>query len=1252
MAYNSDSIKVLSDIEHIRLRLGMYIGEPDNPHHLLTEVLDNAIDEAQSGYSNKTCISIDTTSDYPTYAVQDYGRGIPHGKKKLEDGSEIEILELLCTKANSGGKFEDKSYAYSCFTGDTKIRLADNRDISISELLEEFKSGKTNYVYSIDNETKEVRIEKITNVTIAKTVTELSKVTLDTGEVIFCTPDHRFIARDYTLVEASSLEVGQSLLPGYFRLSTEKDRKFIVGYNMIFDHSLNKYVMCHDLADRHNLRYGLYEKTESELISDKKFVRHHKDFHKLNNNPSNIERCTWYEHKKKHPGATAMMRISGYSEEKISQVYSKAKRAWWNSLSEEDREKKRQIFRHNVTSAKGYLEAIRENGRRSLTKYNKSEKGRETSKKTGRTVGVKNLHNYVYSEANRIDKSARMKRMNTDYEMGKKQRAWQHTPEGISDMQERMNQRNSDKTYQEYTQLCRCLKFLKEMREAGIEISEESYVRYRRNFGRKYNTLRNFAWIISKFENYSKLIEAVDSYNHTVVSSEVITVGPTLVYDITINERASNFLLSAGVFVKNSGLHGIGLTLVNALSYSLYICSDRDGKRVELYANDAKVTSLTYTDIPADWPSGTTVSFTPDPRYFANKDIPLDFIKERCRVLNAFGYPTDLTVNQEPVEDVTNSDIYSLLPECERSFHKNRFDEAIDGEKIIVLLNYTNGTKYTCTGYTNLIHNRVGGTHVRLLRKTICDAWQAIYRQFKNESEVELCYEDCLVGLDSLVAVFIKEISFSSQTKEKLTVPAEYLSKLCNAVKDKIIEYYSKNEAIRKPLIKRFEEYRIAQNKLLSQKEITSLVKINESKDGTIKRRSVVPDLIECTSSQVEGSELYLVEGKCLTGDTKVRLANNVVMSLEDIDRNLKSCKVLSAVKGSIGIHDEVIETDCSSVGVACYSKHNKRIYLDVDSKIFFMNMIYPRMSKILEKENCRGYIECTPEHKFLTWYIDENLDNQYTWAEAKDLKEGDALVSFPTNEYFSDHADAMASSEILWMVGRIEDVYYDDPIPMYCLTVPETSNFILDCGGVISHNSAAGPIARARNPKLQAVLPLRGKIKNVTNLSIKEALKSQEVCNIVNAIGAGIGEKANPKQSRYEKIIIQTDADVDGQHIASLILSCLINILPSIVKAGMVYLLEAPLYGYNLKGSKQRFYTSSLDKIPKDAIEFTRYKGLGEMNDDEFRDSCLFEGKRKLYRITYPDDLEEFNRIMGTAEGRSELLSELGIIRNSIDTD
>lgn len=766
MAYNSDSIKVLSDIEHIRLRLGMYIGEPDNPMHLLTEVIDNAIDEAQSGFSDRTVISVDTESN--RYAVQDYGRGIPHGKKKLDDGSEIEIVELLCTKSNSGGKFDEKSYTVS------------------------------------------------------------------------------------------------------------------------------------------------------------------------------------------------------------------------------------------------------------------------------------------------------------------------------------------------------------------------------------------------------------------------------------------------------AGLHGLGLTLVNALSSSLYICSIRDGKQVELYANDSAVTSLLYTDVPKEYNNGTLVSFAPNHAYFKSSVIPLNEIKERCRILNAFGYKTELVIDNT-AEEFPSQDLFSLLPDCEKSYNKAKFESVIDNEKVIVALNYTNGTKYSCAGYTNLIHNKVGGTHVRVLRKTICEAWQVLYKKFKDNTNVELLYEDCLIGLDSLVAVFLKEISFSSQTKEKLTVPADSLSSLFDSVREGIIQYYSENEPLRKALVKRFEDYRIAQNKLLSQKEITSLIKINDSKDGTVKRRSVVPGLIECTSNQVEGSELYLVEGKCLVGSTKVRLANGVVMSLEDIDRNLKSCQVLSWS----GHSDDIIETDCKSVGIACYSKHNKRIYL-----------------KHLNGDDVKGFVECTPEHRFL--YTNEYFED---WVTAEKLEEGDFLYGYSTS----------LSSLV---ISEIEDVYYEKSVPMYCLNVPETSNFILDYGGLVSHNSAAGPIARARNPKLQAVLPLRGKIKNVTGLSIKEALKSQEVCNIVNAIGGGLGDKADPKLSRYEKIILCSDSDVDGQHIASLILACLVNILPPIVKAGMVYLLEAPLYGYNLKGTKQRFYTSDITKVPKDALNFTRYKGLGEMDDNEFRDSCLFEGKRKLYRIEYPENLEWFNNVMGTSEGRSNLLSDLGIIK------
>ena len=90
----------------------MYIGDAENPHQLISEIIDNAIDEVQGGYSDKFIVTVDSKQN--KYTVRDFGRGIPHGKKTLENGMVKEILEVLCTKSNSGGKFDNKNYSISC----------------------------------------------------------------------------------------------------------------------------------------------------------------------------------------------------------------------------------------------------------------------------------------------------------------------------------------------------------------------------------------------------------------------------------------------------------------------------------------------------------------------------------------------------------------------------------------------------------------------------------------------------------------------------------------------------------------------------------------------------------------------------------------------------------------------------------------------------------------------------------------------------------------------------------------------------------------------------------------------------------------------------------------------------------------------------------------------------------------------------------------------------------------------------------
>ena len=111
MSYSAENIKVLNDIEHIQLRSGMYIGEANDPRSLFSEMFDNAMDEVSAGHSTELIVEVDTKEN--RYTVHDFGRGIPHGKKKLENGEEKEVLEVLMTIANSGGKFDNNSYNYS-----------------------------------------------------------------------------------------------------------------------------------------------------------------------------------------------------------------------------------------------------------------------------------------------------------------------------------------------------------------------------------------------------------------------------------------------------------------------------------------------------------------------------------------------------------------------------------------------------------------------------------------------------------------------------------------------------------------------------------------------------------------------------------------------------------------------------------------------------------------------------------------------------------------------------------------------------------------------------------------------------------------------------------------------------------------------------------------------------------------------------------------------------------------------------------
>jgi DNA gyrase subunit B len=443
--------------------------------------------------------------------------------------------------------------AGGCFAGDTQVALADGRALSFKELVAEQAAGKQHFCYTMRHDGT-IGLERILHPRITKRNATVIKVTLDNGEEIVCTPDHRFMLRDGSYKPAQDLTVNDALMPLYRKLSDVQESGITInGYEMVWQPRSDRWIFTHLIADWYNRWQGVYHKSAGEHC-------HHLDFDKRNNNPTNLQRLSAVDHLALHrdhlaqtlhrPDVIEKCRAIRQAPEFRSRMSDRMKQPEMSQLLSKRAKAQWQDQAYKAYMAGKWQEFYDSNAdyRQQNSQQLNQVQQAYWSDPDHRIAQAQRVAGYFATHPTaRQQHSEQAKQQWQDADL----RAWrseatkaQWTPEFRVKRQATLHQ-----TYYRKT-----LAALKQIEVEHGSLDLEAYRAYRIQI--KDKSLLRFETFCDRYFQGSELqaLEAVTHYNHRIVSVESL-VEPIDVYDIEV-PHTHNFALASGVFVHNSAKQG------------------------------------------------------------------------------------------------------------------------------------------------------------------------------------------------------------------------------------------------------------------------------------------------------------------------------------------------------------------------------------------------------------------------------------------------------------------------------------------------------------------------------------------------------------------------------------------------------------------------------------------------------------------------------------------------------------------------